>query len=56
MLEFCHVVIHRNRANTTRHNDTGESAKLIPFSFTIKLPLPLKRGVDYGFRAAKTAL
>jgi hypothetical protein len=22
----------------------------IPFSFTIKLPPPLKSGVDYGFR------
>ena len=28
--------------------------KAIPFEFTIKLPPPLKRGVDYGFKPLAT--
>jgi hypothetical protein len=27
--------------------------KSIPFEFTVKIPPPLKRGVDYGFKKAK---
>jgi len=32
--------------NTMQHSHT----KLIPFYFDIKIPSPLKRGVDYGFK------
>jgi hypothetical protein len=27
--------------------------KSIPFEFTVKIPPPLKRGVDYGFKPSK---
>jgi hypothetical protein len=27
--------------------------KVIPFEFTVKIPPPLKRGVDYGFKPSK---
>jgi site-specific DNA recombinase len=38
--------IHRNSEDTTQQ-------KLIPFEFTISLPLPKQRGIDYGFGAKK---
>jgi site-specific DNA recombinase len=37
--------IHRHSLNVPRHPD----ARLIPFDFVVKLPAPLKTGVDYGF-------
>ena len=37
--------IDRHGVNATRHS----GAPLIPFEFTIKLPPPLRSGVDYGF-------
>ena len=40
----------RHSMNTTRHTIWPESDKLVPFYFKIKLPPPLQRGVDYGFR------
>ena len=36
--------------DANRYGCNRDEAKLIPFSFEIKLPPPLKRGVDYGFR------
>jgi site-specific DNA recombinase len=36
--------------DTIRHEYPEASLKSIPFSFIIKLPPPLKRGVDYGFK------
>ncbi len=39
--------------DTTRHTIDPENAILIPFSFNIKLPPPLKKGVDYGFKPQK---
>jgi len=41
--------ISRHGLNTSRHDDSG----FIPFYFAIKLPPPLQRGIDYGFRALK---
>jgi site-specific DNA recombinase len=41
---FC--PINRHGRNTIQHSET----KGIPFYFDVKVPLPLKRGVDYGFR------
>lgn len=31
----------------------GTPRHAIPFSFSIKIPSPLKSGVDYGFRLIK---
>jgi len=50
LLQFSYVTINWNGAGTPRHSITD---KFIPFEFTIKIPPPLKSGVDYGFRRAK---
>jgi site-specific DNA recombinase len=41
----------RHRANTTQQNE----APSVRFEFTIALPPPLRRGVDYGFGASNAA-
>jgi hypothetical protein len=41
---------HRHGANSTTLFEKPIDSKRIPFYFEIKLPPPLKRGVDYGFR------
>jgi hypothetical protein len=41
-------------ANTTTLLEKPIDAKQIPFYFEIKLPPPLKRGVDYGFKKRNT--
>lgn len=45
-----HVIICRHGLDTTRHAFSEAGEKMVPFSFTIDLPPPLKTGVDYGFR------
>jgi len=42
---------NRNGVSTPRHSND----KSIPFSFTIKVPPPLKSGVDYGFKSTRKA-
>jgi site-specific DNA recombinase len=39
--------------NTTPLTIDPENAILIPFTFNIKLPPPLKRGINYGFKPLK---
>src|SRR3989344_78126 len=43
---YKYEIIYRHGMNTMQHSHT----KLIPFYFDIKIPSPLKRGVDYGFK------
>lgn len=43
-VSFCSI--HRHGVNT---NTPGNDRK-IPFYFEIKMPLPLRRGIDYGFK------
>lgn len=44
----------RHTPNTTQHEFSEGNPKLVPFEFNIKIPPPLKRGVDYGFKPSKT--
>jgi hypothetical protein len=37
-------------ANKTEYNNNIEFKGVIPFEFTIKLPPPKRRGIDYGFK------
>lgn len=56
MLISLYETIDRNRLDSTRHCLGGASAngyKSIPFEIIIKLPPPLKTGVDYGFISNK---
>jgi hypothetical protein len=46
---------YRHTTNSTQHsgifNDClANCTKKIPFEFTLKLPAPLRTGIDYGFR------
>jgi len=55
-LEFINqnVTFHSNDMNgmdTIRQIDTTDYSKNIPFELTIKLPPPLKSGIDYGFKS-----
>ncbi len=45
--------LYRNREFAARHPLYSQSVKRIPFEFTIKLPMPLRTGVDYGFLPGK---
>jgi len=40
---------HRYGLNAMRYGRAEDGSNFIPFTLTIKLPPPLKRGVDYGF-------
>ena len=54
--ENSHVAFSSNDRyglDTTRHTIESKNAILIPFSFNIKLPPPLQRGIDYGFKPLK---
>ena len=42
-------VKYRSGGGTPRH----PFDKSIPFEFTVKIPQPLKRGLDYGFKRKK---
>ena len=56
MLISHYEIIYRNRLDSTRHCLDGASTngyKSIPFEIIIKLPPPLKTGVDYGFISRK---
>ena len=56
MLISWNEIKYRNRLDSTRHCLDGASAsgyKSIPFEIIIKLPPPLKTGVDYGFISTK---
>lgn len=48
LLYFLYVAKYWSGAGTPRHSNE----KSIPFMFTIKIPSPLKRGIDYGFKRA----
>lgn len=47
-----YVTFYRHGANTNQHAVLDRN-KAIPFEFKIKLPAPLKTGIDYGFRSSK---
>jgi site-specific DNA recombinase len=46
---------NRDRADTIRHGFGRAGGRSFPFELTIKLPPPLQRGVDYGFRPGQIA-
>lgn len=48
-LLYLENAFNRNGVNTPRHS----IEKSIPFMFTVKIPSPLQRGVDYGFKPSK---
>ena len=44
---------YRHGVNTTRHNnEDGPGEMKIPIRLTIKLPPPMRRGIDYGFMSS----
>lgn len=53
MLNFFHVSLNRHGVNTSRHGGSVDGSKYIPFEFTLKLPPPLRNGIDYGFRRTR---
>ena len=45
-----YVIKNWQGLNTNTLFQTQGNTKLIPFYFEVKMPSPLKRGVDYGFK------